>query len=301
MTRISGRNKGWLDNFFAQAIWGTGGIAISLVDKALPSTLLVGIRHGIGSFMLGVSILKNKRHLLRNSPWAHLVILGILGGALPDLLLVGSIRRCGPIVGVLLARLEIPLGVLFAHIFLKERVTAKAYIASAVAMLGACMISYKRGESITLQNSFYIGVVIGLAAGVVWALTSVYAKFILNKQADPMILTSVRLGIGSISAFVAAAFLVTQPLHILQQLSLNDWLLLIYLGVFVSGLAYLLFYKSLQLIDVHVAQILVGMSIAVVVILGLAIGVPISPIQWLGIALIAYSIYLIKSAQPVDD
>ncbi len=291
---LTQEGKGWLYNVLAQSFWGTGGIVISLIEKTFPGTMLVGIRTAIGSLLLGINILKGKRQVLKNLPLLHLILLGILAGALPDLLLVAAVRHSGPIIAVLLARLEIPLGVLFAHAFLKEKVTLKAYLASILALIGGGLISYKPGQALTIHSSFYLGVIAGVAAGITWALATVYGKYILNRGTDALALTFIRLSIGSITSLIAAGFLVSQPLMALEHLRLNDWLLLIYLGVFVSGIGYLMFYRSLELIDAHIAQILVGISIAIVIVLGLLIGQHVSVLEWLGIAITTFSIYLIK-------
>ncbi len=300
-SKSSQRTQGWLYNVSAQTFWGTSSIATSLVDKMLPSALLVGIRHGIGAVLLGMNVLRSKRQIFKNAPWFHLIVLGVLAGGLPDLLLVEAIRRCGPIIAVLLARLEIPLGVLFAHLFLKEKVTSKAYVASVLGMVGGCLISFKPGQSLSLHSSFYLGVIIAVGAGVAWAMSSVYGKYILNRQVDALALTFVRLSLGSLCSLILTFLLVTHPLQALIHLRLQDWLLLLYIGVFCSGLGYLLFYRSMELIDAHVAQILVGISLAVALVLGLAIGLSISLLQWIGIAIVGYSIYLIKAKpDPID-
>ncbi len=288
--------KGWIYGFFSQVLWGTGGIATKLIDKTLPSSLLVGVRHGIGALVLGLEILRAKRHVLNNLPWIHLIILGVLAAGLPDLLLVEAIRRCGAIIAIMLARLEIPLGVVFAHFLLKEKVSAKAYIAGVLSLAGVCLISFKPGQVFTIRNTFYSGIMVA----VIWALSGVYAKFILNRKTDPLALTFVRLTMGSIFGFAVAAIFISHPLEALQHLSFTDWSLLIYLGVFLSGLAYLAFYRSLNILDAHVAVILLSISIAVLLLLGLAIGERVTPLQWLGIAIVALSVYLIKKPVTAD-
>lgn len=297
----STNRRGWFYALLAQVFWGMTSVIISLINKSLPGILLVAVRHGIGALFLGSNILAGNRHVFKNAPWVHLVLLGILAGGLPDLLLVTAVRHCGPIIAVLLARLEIPLGVLLAHILLKEKVSRKAYLASVIGLIGAGFISYKPGQAINLHSSFYVGIVIGIGAGLAWGLSSVYAKFILNKKADPLAVTFIRLSLGSLTSLLLTVLFVSQPLRILQHLGLHDWLLLIYLGLFASGVGYLLFYRSLDIIDAHIAQILIGVSMIVALVFGLAVGVAVTALQWLGIAIIIFSIYLIKTPPPAVE
>lgn len=298
MSQTSNSAKGWTYGVLAQAFWGTSPGVISLISTALPVSLLVAVRHAIGALFLGTNVLAGRRGIFKKLPWFHVILFGLLAGALPDLMLTESIRRCGPIVAILLARLEIPVGVLMAHVLLKEQVTRRAYLASLIGVVGAGLISYKPGQAINLHNGFYLGVMIGIGAGVAWGLATVYAKFVLNKKADPLAVTFVRLSLGSLTALLLTLVFVSQPLLILRHVSLHDWLLILYVGLFASGVGYLLFYRSLNLIDAHVAQILIGITMVVAVVFGLIIGVPVTGLQWLGIITIIYSIYLIKAPAP---
>ncbi|HSA84016.1 MAG TPA: DMT family transporter [Patescibacteria group bacterium] len=298
LQRVSQQTKGWLYGIFSQILWGTGGVTIKFIDAVLPSSLLVGIRHGIGALTLGLLILQGKRMVFRNLPIIHLILLGIFAAGLPDLLLVEAVRRAGAIISTILARVEIPLGVLFAHLFLKEKVGKEAYFAGIISILGVCLISYTPEQTISLDNQFYIGVLCGLGAAVLWALSSVYAKYILNKQTDPLALSFVRLCIGSIFALAITLFFIHDPFISLQQLHLIDWILILYLGIFLSGLAYLFFYRSLHLLHAHVAIILIGLSIIVLLVAGLAIGETMRLLQWIGVGMIVFSIFLVKKSAP---
>jgi len=298
---VSRRSKGWILSIVAQALWGSSSVVISLISKSLPDTLLVGVRHTIGSVFLYINLRGHLRSTFKNLPWRHLIILGLLAGSLPDLLLVESVRKSGPIVAVLLARLEMPLGVLFAHLFLKEKVNRTAYLASLIGLVGAGFIAYQPGDAINIHTSFYLGVLCGIAAGISWGLSAVYVKFILSKGSDSTATAFIRLALGAATSLVLVLFFVHDPLSILKGLYWKDWLKILYLGVFASGAAYMLYNKSLKVIDAHVAQILVGVSMIVSVCLGLAIGVRVSMLQWLGIATIVFSIYMIKARPSTEE
>lgn len=122
----STHTKGWLYGILSQILWGTGGVAIKLIDTVIPSSLLVVLRHGIGAITLAILVTRSKTPIMKNLPIMHLIILGIFAAGLPDLLLIEAIRKSGAIVAAILARVEIPLGVIFAHLFLKENVGKKS-------------------------------------------------------------------------------------------------------------------------------------------------------------------------------
>lgn len=292
--------KSWTYALSAQVMWGTGGVVVKLINTFLPGSLLVALRHGIGSSVLGLAILRGRRAALKNLPWNHLLAMGILA-AIPDLLLVGAVRRAGAIIAILILRLEIPLVVIFANWLLKEKISFNAYVAAILSLAGSCLISLKPGQSITLQNSFYIGIAMALIGAVLWALSGVYSKFLLNKKTDPLGLTFARLGIGSLFMLIVSLITIRKPLLVLQGLTAKDWFWIIYLGLFLSGLGYLLWNKSMAVIDVHIATVLLGVSVAVLLVLGLAIGEQISRIQWLGVVLVILGIYLVRPKEAAPD
>jgi drug/metabolite transporter (DMT)-like permease len=262
----------------------------------------VAVRNGIGSMILGFAILRGNRHVLRNLPWVHLIVLGVLAAGLPEMLLLETVRRCGAIVAVMLVRIEIPMGVILAHFLLKERVTRMAYVAAVLALAGVWLISLRPGQSFDIHQGFYVGIGLGLLTGGIWALAGVYGKFILKRGTDPMAVSFVRLSVGAAFGVVITAIFVRDPWQALARITIHDWLMLGYLGVFLSGFGYMAFYKSMKLLDAHVVSILGGVSIAVLLILGYAIGETATILQWVGIALVVASIYLVQKqpAAPID-
>lgn len=163
-----------------------------------------------------------------------------------------------------------------------------------------CLVSYRPDLQITFTNDFYVGVACALGAATLWSLSGVYVKYILNKKTDPLALSFVRIAMGSIFALAITILFIQDPFASLSFLNVKDWSLILYIGIFLSGFAYLFFYRSLNILDAHVAILLIGLSIVVLVLFGLLIGETISPIQWLGIALIGVSILLVKKPAPVD-
>lgn len=300
LQNVSNQTKGWLYGISSQVLWGTSAVVIKLIDTILPSSMLVFLRHGIGAITLGVLILRGKTTIFKNFPIFHVILLGVLAAGLPDLLLTEAIRRSGAIVAAILARIEIPLAVIFAHFLLKEKVGKNAYLAGIISIVGVVFISYKPGQSITMNDQFYMGVFCALGAATLWALSSVYGKHILNKQTDPLALSFVRLCIGSIFALAIAVLFVHDPFFSLTQIHIKDWMLIVYLGIFLSGLAYLFFYRSLSILDAHVAVVLLGLTIVVLVFSGLFIGETIRPLQWLGIGMVVFSIFLVKKPAPAE-
>ncbi|MBP6880090.1 EamA family transporter [Candidatus Saccharibacteria bacterium] len=117
--------KGFRLNLLSQSLWGSGPVVTKLISFNIAGSLLTGLRNGIGAIFMVIFIMKNKenRHeLLKLKPilQIHLFFLAIVAVAIPNILMVDSIRSSGAIIAAMLSRLEIPIGVILAGVLLKE-------------------------------------------------------------------------------------------------------------------------------------------------------------------------------------
>ena len=212
--------------------------------------------------------------------------------------MVESIRASGAIVAAMLARLEIPFGVILASIVLKEKVSNKAKAATSLSLHSVILLSQTDMSFGTFDDANARGVGLGLIVALAFSLSTIYAKWIFNTFKIPsLLMTWVRTSMGagiSILIFVLSGGDIVQSL---ASISLMDWLAIGFLGLFVNAIAYMAYYKSLSLLDAHITQIMLGVALVIAVILGLLIGETLSIFQWLGIVLVVISIYLIQTSK----
>ena len=212
--------------------------------------------------------------------------------------MVESIRASGAIVAAMLARLEIPFGVILASIVLKEKVSNKAKAATSLSLHSVILLSQTDMSFSTFDDANARGVGLGLIVALAFSLSTIYAKWIFNTFKIPsLLMTWVRTSMGagiSILIFVLSGGDIVQSL---ASISLMDWLAIGFLGLFVNAIAYMAYYKSLSLLDAHITQIMLGVALVIAVILGLLMGETLSIFQWLGIVLVVISIYLIQTSK----
>ncbi|MBP7018216.1 DMT family transporter [Candidatus Saccharibacteria bacterium] len=212
--------------------------------------------------------------------------------------MVESIRASGAIVAAMLARLEIPFGVILASIVLKEKVSNKAKAATSLSLHSVILLSQTDMSFSTFDDANARGVGLGLIVALAFSLSTIYAKWIFNTFKIPsLLMTWVRTSMGagiSILIFVLSGGDIVQSL---ASISLMDWLAIGFLGLFVNAIAYMAYYKSLSLLDAHITQIMLGVALMIAVILGILIGETLSIFQWLGIVLVVISIYLIQTSK----
>lgn len=81
----------------------------------------------------------------------------------------------------------------------------------------------------------------------------------------------------------------------LQTISNTDWLKLLYLGVGVSGIGLLLYYKALHFMEVKQLSLLATLPVVLSVLLGVATGETLLIHQWVGAFIILSGIAVVVS------
>lgn len=287
----------------SQIIWGITSAIIKYVPKTLPSSLFIATRFSIASIVLFIIIILHKKYFnslkkLSQKTVLQIIILGILGSGLADLLMVQAIRTIGVILAVMIARLEIPLGVIMAGIMLKEKITMRIIVATIVSFLGVIFVSYGDNISIFHNQVLYVGIGFALIAAFLWAFTGVFAKKILSSSISPIILAFGRLFAGGIFSLFLSLITLKSVISYYDGLTQMNWASLLFLAIFSSALPILFYYKGLEKIDAAKASILLSLSIIIALITGIFIGETLTIFQWAGIASILIGIYLVIAERP---
>jgi drug/metabolite transporter (DMT)-like permease len=222
--------KGFRLNLLAQSLWGTGPVVTKLVSFNIAGSLLSGLRNGLGALVITSLMFKNQENRSSISQLTphiliHLFFLGILAVAIPNILMVESIRASGAIIAAMLSRLEIPFGVILAGTVLKEKVSNKAKAATSLSLLSVILLSQTDMSFGTFDDANARGVGLGLIVALAFSLSTIYAKWIFNTFKIPsLLLTWVRTSMGagiSILIFVLFGGDIVQSL---ASISLVDWL-----------------------------------------------------------------------------
>jgi drug/metabolite transporter (DMT)-like permease len=133
---------------------------------------------------------------------------------------------------------------IIAMIFQKEKASWVKILGVATAIGGVIFILSERG--ISFGSAYFTGNVLVLIASLSWALYTVIGKEFTTKY-GAMYSTSLTMILGFI--FYIPIFLISGYDLNLAVLTTKDWLQLLYLGIFASGVAYVIWYYALTKID----------------------------------------------------
>lgn len=204
------------------------------------------IRASIISVVFGLWLLfhwkKNTR--IERKDYKTLVILSILNIPVNQLLFfLAAELTTAPNLALAYA-LSPAFVLIIAMIFLKEKAGRVKILGVATAFAGVLIVLSERG--ISFGSSYFTGNVLVLIASLSWALYTVIGKEFTTKY-GAIYSTSLTMILGFI--FYIPIFLLSGYDLNLPSLAFKDWLQLLYLGLFASGAAYVIWYYALTKIE----------------------------------------------------
>ena len=141
---------------------------------------------------------------------------------------------------VLLVQTEVPFGVLFAYIMLKEKPTIKSLIGILVAFIGVYILT----GSPSLDDKF-LGIFLTILGSGIWAFGQVLVKP-LSKNLNPLTLVAwLALFSGPILILLSNIF-DGNSITYLKSANMDSWIIAIYLGFFMQPITYGCFYYVLK-------------------------------------------------------
>ncbi|MFN6991226.1 MAG: DMT family transporter [Fervidobacterium sp.] len=173
---------------------------------------------------------------------------------------------------------------LFAWLILKERYNIKKYIGIVLGFFGLMIFSIGKMES-----DSWLGIFFGIFAALTFGLYTVLMRK-YTKKYDALRVTaysSLTSGLIYLGLISLAGGLKVPNLYI------SDWLIVIFLGIVVTGIAYLTFFRAMEVIGTAQASRIFFLKPVVATLLALLLlGEGISVIKIIGVAIILVSLSL---------
>ncbi|UMZ74330.1 DMT family transporter [Natranaerofaba carboxydovora] len=268
------------------AIWGTSGTAQALgPPEAIPITV-ASLRMLLGGFLLlMLAIFRGSINF--DNPWPiKPVIVSIIGMAAFQPFFFTGVRLAGVAVGTIVIMGTAPVisGIL-SYIFLKE-VPKKVWYFSTVFAITGCILLVISSEVEATADP--LGVFFSLIAGFAFSIYILGSKVLLNHQA-PEAVTAV---IFASSAIFLMPIIFFYPIDWVFQLP--GFLTILYLGVFSTVAAYLLFSAGLSKVPASTSVTLTLAEPLTAALLGFfLLGEEITSINFVGIILLFISLALL--------
>ncbi len=225
-----------------------------LISNEISPLAITVYRFYIGSLLLAVPAWINgrKRKIsLSKTDITHIAIPGIINIAVSMYLLQLAIYYGKALIAAILISSNSIFVSIFAYYILKEKISYNRLIGIIIGILGMLMIVIgNRGADYIPSKSLSLGVLFSILASVSFALFTVLAKKNI-KTYGALVFNSISFFIGAtvlliIGLLLKADFTMTTSFYNLSSI--------LYLGLIVTGLAYLLYSNALQKIPASITS-----------------------------------------------
>lgn len=228
----------------AATLWGTTGVSTQAIyDFSATNPLSVAfLRMAIGAAVLLLLcwLLLGKRMWQVKRRDALLMLSMGLMQAIFQFTYLAAIPNCGVTIATLIALCIAPVIVVFiSTLFMRERITLRILLALACAVGGTVLLT---GTPAVTVNSTHLltGVLLSLICAGAYAAVILGGRA-LSSRYHPLQVNVVAFGVGAL--LLLSCSLITR---LVFSYPVESWLLLLYLGVIPTALAYLLFQAGMR-------------------------------------------------------
>lgn len=270
----------------AGLLWGTTGTAQALAPAGVNSVSLGALRVAVGGLCL--LIIAFSRGSFRGITFWPLLttLIAAFFVAAYQLTFFAAVATTGVAVGTMVAIGSSPIAAgLLGYFIRQERLGLRWMIATALAVAGCSALAAGSGS---LQVSF-AGVLLALGAGFAYAAYTVSIKGLLDAVKEDAAIAVV----FSVAALLMAPLLFFFDLK--WALEVRGMAVILHLGLFATGLSYLLFARGLKRVKVGTAATLSLAEPLTAALLGVVIlGERLATVQFAGILSIFSGIILLS-------
>lgn len=264
-----------LEVLFTVIAWGASFIATKVALRDLSPVTLVWLRFGIGVLILGIATAARRQFALpARNELGYLALIGFLGITLHQWLQSTGLQTAqATTTGWIIASIPIFMAV-FGWGFLKEKLSRMQVSGIAISAIGVLLVVSKGDLSGFATGKFgTFGDFLILLSAPNWALFSILSRRGLQQYPA----TRMMFYVMSFGWLFSTILLFTGPgIGEIGRMSSDGWLAVAFLGVIVSGLAYIAWYDALKVIPA--SQIGAFLYLEPVVTMALAAGMLREPL-----------------------
>jgi drug/metabolite transporter (DMT)-like permease len=228
------------------SFWGVSFVSTKAVlGKLDPFSLLV-IRFGIGALFLLLLLLLQRHRLKISIKYVpHIMVLGILGVFVHQVLQATALLTINASAAGWLISFSPIFTVILSLLFLHEKMNITKAVGMVLAITGVLIVTSTRsGQS--FHFAMNLGFLLMILSTLNWAIYSVLLKS-LKIPYPPLVITFYMCLLGLI---LTTPFIIRnrgwENLTLLDQ---TEWAHLLFLGVFVSGIAYWYWGKAHEVLE----------------------------------------------------
>lgn len=275
---------------FAAMLWATDAPFRIHLTEGLASNFIVLGEHFVSVIFVLPVLIMNLSELkkLGWKEWLSVIFIAICGSALASVAFTESFHYVNPSVAILLQKLQPFIAIGLSAILLKEVLSPRFWTYTAIAMVGAYLVSFPGLVPQTYPGEAWhanlIGVTLAVVAAAFWGASTVFGKLVLNRT-NFKVMTSLRFTLAFLFLIVLNAVAKTYPP--LSSITPTDYLFIVIIALTSGVVSLFIYYKGLENTRASVATIAeLGFPLAAVVVNWIFLGDALAPMQIVGMLVI---------------
>jgi drug/metabolite transporter (DMT)-like permease len=278
----------WIALVLTTMAWASSLVLAKIVYAEMTPIVFVALRYTLASPLLIVLFLSQKdryeRAIVSKKNWRVLTLAGLSGPFLSQVLQYIGLSMTTAAEALLLLNTSPIFAVVLAYAFISEPITLDKIGGLFLATLGVSLIVIG-GTSIDTGFGFVrlLGDGIIVVSTFLFAVNGIAGK-VAVRLVDSISVTTFSTLIAVPCIWICA--IVSEDVTVIFRLSLNAWLIIVWVGVVNSVIAFILYYESMKYIEASRVQIALNLiSVWGVLMSVLVLGETTSVIQIIGGAL----------------
>jgi len=226
-------------------IWAGSFIAVKITVNEISPIDLGFLRFLVATPIMIIFLLLRKKDVrIPKKELPSLIVLGLTGVAFLYVFQFIGIEYTTASTSSVLISANVIFIVILSALFLKESFSFKKTLGVVLSFLGVIVVIFAQSsnEKIIFNNQFIVGCLLVLLSAFCWAVYSVVGKKLLDKY-DAFAVTTYAFVLGTIF-FLPVVF--PHILNVIQNISFNGWMAILYLALLCSVFGYVAWYYVLS-------------------------------------------------------
>ena len=278
----------------AAALWAVDGIVLRPSLYSLPVPLVVLVESSIVAIFLTPFFVKKFSSLryLKKKDWLAFFGVALLGGAIGTMAITKALFYVNFVnlsVVILLQKLQPVFAISLATVLLKEKLPKEFFLWAGLAIIGAYFMTFGlSAPNFSTGDKTTIAALFALLAAFSFSSSTVLSKRAL-RNVDYEMGTYLRFLFASIIMFIISA--TTGDIFSVASVTPKQIIIFLIIAFTTGGAAIFLYYYGLKRISASVASICeLAFPLTAVVLEYFVHGNILSPVQWMGAAVLLISI-----------
>jgi len=244
---VNGRRRISLQLCLVVFLWSGAFVGIKVLLEDVSIWTIAFLRFALTTICLftALGLSGRRRRPIERGHLRWLLVMGLTGVSAYHLSLnLGERYISANVASLIVASMPVMTAVL-AIVFLGEEVSATKWAGIALAVAGVVVLVLwgTPGAELTVRNA--AGAAVTALAPLSWSVYTIVSKRLVPTY-GPLTLAAYALGIGTL---MLAPFAIGPTLRDLPSLPATDWAWIVFLGIGCSALAYVLWFRALEVLD----------------------------------------------------